>query len=74
MPFVGRLVHYSVDLVLLSAVLAGVKRSTGLMFKTESIESKDVRDAVTKYLDVGEWVLDTSVAFMNSSPYFVRKR
>ncbi|KAK9451623.1 uncharacterized protein V1518DRAFT_409057 [Limtongia smithiae] len=71
---IGRIIHYSVDLVLVSAVLAGVKRSTGLAFKTDSIESTDVRSAVTKYLDVGEWVLDTSVAFMNSSPYFIRKR
>ncbi|KAK9380497.1 uncharacterized protein V2V93DRAFT_380720 [Kockiozyma suomiensis] len=74
MPFLGRLVHYSVDLVLVSALLAGVKRSTGLMLKTDTIESTDVRTAVVKYLDMGEWVLDTSVAFMNSSPYFVRKR
>ncbi|KAK9468880.1 hypothetical protein V1512DRAFT_233904 [Lipomyces arxii] len=70
----GKLVHYGVDLVLVSAILAGVKRSTGLMFKTETIESTEFRSAVDKYLGVGEWVLDTSVAFMNTSPYFTRKR
>ncbi|KAK9481292.1 hypothetical protein V1514DRAFT_323467 [Lipomyces japonicus] len=70
----GRLFHISVDLLLVSAVLAGVKRSTGLVLKTESIESSDFRNAVNKYLDVGEWVLDTSVALMNTSPYFTRKR
>ena len=43
-------------------------------FKTNSIESKDIRGAVDKYLSVGEWVMDQSVAFMGSSHYFERKR
>ncbi|KAK9464145.1 uncharacterized protein V1516DRAFT_662263 [Lipomyces oligophaga] len=71
---IGRLFHFSVDLVLVSAVLAGVKRSTGITFKSEAIENSDVRTAVTKYLDVGEWVLDASVVFMNNSPYFIHKK
>ncbi|KAK9454880.1 hypothetical protein V1511DRAFT_501235 [Dipodascopsis uninucleata] len=71
---IGKIFHISFDLVLVSALLAGVKRSTGLEFKTETIESSDFRTAVTRYLDVGEWVLDTGVAFMSSSPYFTRRR
>ncbi|KAK9472548.1 DUF1748-domain-containing protein [Dipodascopsis tothii] len=70
----GKIVHYGVDLMLVSAVLAGVKRSTGLQFKADSIESTDVRTAVVRYLDVGEWLLDTGVAFMSTSTYFERKR
>ena len=37
------------------------------------IENDDVRKYVKKYLDVGEWMFDNSVMFMNNSPYFERK-
>jgi hypothetical protein len=63
-----------VDLVLISAVMAGVKRSTGLTLKTNNIESKDAKSLVERYLDVGEWVFDASVAFMGNSAYCERKR
>jgi len=43
-------------------------------FKSEDIENKEVRGAVNKYLNVGDWVLDQSIAFMSSSSYFERKR
>lgn len=43
--------------------------------KKESIsESKDVGVWVDKYLGMGEWVLDSSVAFAGSSRFFERKR
>jgi len=73
----GRLTHYAFDAVLLSAFLAGVKRSTGLTpsFKPDSLtESKELKTWVEKYLGVGEWVMDQSVAIMGSSSYFERKR
>ncbi|CAN6649525.1 mitofissin [Trichomonascus vanleenenianus] len=74
MGTLGRLAHISFDLVLVSAIMAGVKRSTGLTLKTSDIESKDVKGFVDRYLDVGEWVFDTSIAFMGNSNYFERKR
>ncbi|KAK9327225.1 hypothetical protein V1520DRAFT_349379 [Lipomyces starkeyi] len=70
----GKIIHLSFDLVLVSTVLAGVKRSTGLVIKTEDIGSSDIRYAVDRYLGVGEWVLDASVTYMSNSPYFTRKR
>ncbi|EPE35540.1 duf1748 containing protein [Glarea lozoyensis ATCC 20868] len=73
----GRLTHYAFDAVLISTILAGMKRSTGLTpsFKKESIsENKDVNVWIGKYLDVGEWVMDTSVALAGSSGFFERKR
>ncbi|RPA75647.1 DUF1748-domain-containing protein [Ascobolus immersus RN42] len=70
----GKVVHYSFDAILISAFLAGIKRSTGLTLRTDKIESKDVRSAVDKYLGVGEWMMDTSIALMGSSAYFERKR
>ncbi|TID13447.1 putative duf1748 domain containing protein [Venturia nashicola] len=73
----GRLTHYAVDAVLLSAFLAGVKRSTGLTpsVKTEDMtKSTDVKKWIDNYLWVGEVVMDQSVALMSSSGYFERKR
>jgi hypothetical protein len=44
-------------------------------FKTASVtENKDVSKWVDKYLDVGEWVLDQSVAIAGASGYFKRER
>ncbi|CAG8717362.1 6260_t:CDS:2, partial [Scutellospora calospora] len=40
---IGRLVHYAADAVLVSAVLAGIKRSTGLTIATNRIENEEVR-------------------------------
>ncbi|KAF2436721.1 DUF1748-domain-containing protein [Tothia fuscella] len=73
----GRLTHYAFDAVLLSAFLAGVKRSTGLTpsIKSESMtQQTDVRRWIDNYLWVGEVVMDQSVALMSSSGYFERKR
>ncbi|CAI7587024.1 unnamed protein product [Penicillium glandicola] len=71
----GRLTHYAFDAVLLSAFLAGVKRSTGLTLNSDKItENKDVKKWVDSYLGVGEWVMDQSVAVMGSSAWFERRR
>ncbi|KAK1830102.1 hypothetical protein QBC39DRAFT_117274 [Podospora conica] len=72
----GRLTHYAFDAVLLSAFLAGMKRSTGLTFKKESVvgENKEMGKWVEKYLGVGEWVMDQSVAIASSSGWFERSR
>ncbi|RPA83486.1 DUF1748-domain-containing protein [Ascobolus immersus RN42] len=74
MAFFGKLIHYSVDAVLLSSLLASVRRNTGLQVKTDNIESGEIRNAINKYLNVGEWVIDQSTAFMSTSAYFEKKR
>ncbi|KAF9913787.1 hypothetical protein BX616_009588 [Lobosporangium transversale] len=71
---ISKIVHYTADAVLVSAVLAGIKRSTGLSVATHKIESEDVRTYVDKYLTVGEWVVDQGAAFLSTSQYFERKR
>ncbi|TDZ32707.1 Uncharacterized protein CTRI78_v011749 [Colletotrichum trifolii] len=75
---IGRLTHYAFDAVLFSAFLAGMKRSTGLTpsFKTDRAagENKDVSKWIDKYLGVGEWVMDQSVAMAGSSGWFERTR
>ncbi|KAF9940746.1 hypothetical protein BGZ75_005730 [Mortierella antarctica] len=69
-----RLVHYAVDAILISAVLAGIKRSTGLTVASNKIDNKDVRSAVEKYLSIGEWAMDQGIVFLSTSKYFERKR
>ncbi|PVH88157.1 DUF1748-domain-containing protein [Cadophora sp. DSE1049] len=70
----GRLTHYAFDAVLFSAFLAGMKRSTGLTYKDSITENKDINVWIDKYLGVGEWVMDQSVAIAGSSGWFERKR
>ncbi|CAG8697486.1 11850_t:CDS:1, partial [Scutellospora calospora] len=41
---------------------------------TNRIENEEVRKVVNKFLGVGEWVVDQSIAYMSSSAYFERKR
>ncbi|CAO3609250.1 unnamed protein product [Mucor hiemalis] len=68
----SKLLHYAFDAVLITTVLAGIKRSTGLQPATAKIESKTVREYVDKYLGIGEWVFDMSVAYLNHSSYFTK--
>ncbi|KAI0002857.1 DUF1748-domain-containing protein [Xylariaceae sp. FL0662B] len=73
----GRLTHYAVDAVLISTILAGMRRSTGLSFRTERVSIGDNKEAnkwVEKYLSIGEWVMDQSVAVAGSSGWFQRTR
>ncbi|MCJ1356269.1 MAG: hypothetical protein MMC33_006263 [Icmadophila ericetorum] len=73
----GRLTHYAFDAVLLSAFLAGVRRSTGLtpsMSPEKITESKEVKKWFDNYLGVGEWVMDQSISVMAASSWFERKR
>ncbi|ODQ62336.1 hypothetical protein WICANDRAFT_60397 [Wickerhamomyces anomalus NRRL Y-366-8] len=73
MGILGKAIHLSVDLVLVSTALAGIKRNTGLTPKTEIAGNTEVQGYLGKYLDVGEYVFDSSVGIMNASGYFVRK-
>ncbi|KAH8423090.1 DUF1748 domain-containing protein [Aspergillus melleus] len=73
----GRLTHYAFDAVLVSAFLAGVKRSTGLTPSLNSdqiTDNKDFKKWIDNYLGVGEWVMDQSVAVLGSTSWFERRR
>jgi len=71
----GSLIHIGFDAVLVSAFLAGVRRSTGLTFKTKSVTDNDsFAKYIDNYLWLGETVMDQSVAFIGTSKYFERKR
>ncbi|KAF2823318.1 DUF1748-domain-containing protein [Ophiobolus disseminans] len=73
----GKVAHYAFDAVLISAFLAGVRRSTGLtpsVKPDQFAETPGVKKWIDNYLWVGETVMDQSVAFFASSSYFERKR
>ncbi|PVF95909.1 DUF1748-domain-containing protein [Serendipita vermifera] len=70
----GRIVHYGVDLIFVSTVIAGVKRSTGFSPKTDSITDPTFRGLADKYLLVGESVFDILQTTAVSSQYFKRDK
>jgi len=72
----GKLAHYTFDAILISAFLAGMKRSTGLTpsLKKDATSNKEVNYWIDRYLGVGEMVLDQAVAVAGSSSWFERRR
>lgn len=73
MGTLGKLIHVSADLVLFSAFLAGVRRNTGLSPKLDMIENRELKGLGERYLNVGEWFMDTSCGVLGGSQYFERK-
>lgn len=68
----GRFVHYAGDAVLISTVLAGIKRQTGLRPDIDRITEPTTKGVLEKYLGVGEFIFDTTVAAARASSYFQR--
>ncbi|KAI4522133.1 hypothetical protein GGG16DRAFT_129093 [Schizophyllum commune] len=72
MAMLGKLVHYGVDAVLLSTVLAGIRRSSGFTVNPTTVPEGTPRSIFEKYLSVGESVFDMAQATVVNSPYFKR--
>ncbi|KAK6200356.1 uncharacterized protein RJT21DRAFT_121252 [Scheffersomyces amazonensis] len=72
---IGKAVHIGVDLALLSAFLAGVKRNTGLTVDYDAFgdEYPNLKYYSNKYLQVGEQLFDFTAAYLTTSDYFKRK-
>ncbi|KAJ2916480.1 hypothetical protein MD484_g3904, partial [Candolleomyces efflorescens] len=70
----GKLVHLGFDALLISAFLAGVKRTTGLTPALYQIPNKDIRQVVSSWLETGEYIFDFAVVFFGRSSSFERKR
>ncbi|KAJ2310339.1 hypothetical protein H4S02_004466 [Coemansia sp. RSA 2611] len=67
----GKVVHFGVDLVLLSAALAGIRRSTGYKLNSQNLtDSKSIQEYIDKYLFVGEKTIDLAASQMSSYPNF----
>jgi len=70
----GRLIHYGFDAILLSAFLAGIRRSTGLTPALALVPNKDIRQLLRSYLELGEYTFDFAVVLFGRSSSFERKR
>lgn len=68
----GKAFHLAIDLTLFAGFLSGIKKNTGLTPDFSQFGEPTVEKWATKYLDYGDKVYDNSVAFMNSSNYFVK--
>ncbi|KAH7884606.1 DUF1748-domain-containing protein [Phlebopus sp. FC_14] len=66
----GRLVHYAADAVLVSTVLAGIRRSSGFTVETNSISDPTLRSVAERFLGVGETIFDMAQATAINSDYF----
>ncbi|ODV58320.1 DUF1748 domain-containing protein [Ascoidea rubescens DSM 1968] len=60
-------IHYTFDLLLLSILLAGVRRDTGLTLDPNDFHSLDIRRYLSKYLYIGEVAYDYLVSFLKST-------
>jgi len=69
----GKLVHLGFDALLISAFLAGIKRSTGLSPALARVPNKDIRQLLNSYLEMGEYAFDFAVVVFGRSSSFERK-
>ncbi|KAI9063436.1 DUF1748-domain-containing protein [Trametes sanguinea] len=69
----GTLIHWGIDAVLLSAFLAGIRRTTGLTPKLSDVPNKDIRQLLRSYLEFGEYVFDFAVVIFGRSSSFERR-
>ncbi|KAF9782790.1 DUF1748-domain-containing protein [Thelephora terrestris] len=70
----GKLVHLGFDALLISTLLAGIKRTTGLTPKLSTVPNKDIRNMLSSYLELGEYAFDMAVVVLGRSDSFERRR
>ncbi|SHO79325.1 Similar to S.cerevisiae protein YIL156W-B (Putative protein of unknown function) [Malassezia sympodialis ATCC 42132] len=70
----GRVLHVFVDVMLISVVLSGIKRNTGLTVALHRIRHTEVRKMMSAYLEMGEWLMDFAVVVLGRSRSFERIR
>ncbi|CAO1626194.1 unnamed protein product [Parajaminaea phylloscopi] len=74
----GRLAHYTFDAVLVSTLLAGVKRHTGYTPNTDPnapdpipfVSGPNAHAYFQQYLSVGEFIFDSTASFAKRSSHF----
>ncbi|BEI81249.1 hypothetical protein CcaverHIS002_0204090 [Cutaneotrichosporon cavernicola] len=69
----GRLTRLAIDLVAISTLLAGIKRSTGYSLHTGRVKDSTWRNLLDAYLGIGENVFAFCCGFAVSSSYFRRQ-
>ncbi|KAI9567310.1 hypothetical protein HD554DRAFT_2024032 [Boletus coccyginus] len=66
----GRFVHYAADAILVSTVIAGIRRSSGFTIETNRISDPTIRSLAERFLGVGETVFDMAQTTAINSEYF----
>ncbi|KAF5387610.1 hypothetical protein D9615_000081 [Tricholomella constricta] len=69
----GTLAHLGFDALLISAFLAGIRRTTSLTPALSQVPNKDVRQLLRSYLECGEYIFDFAVVIFGRSSSFERK-
>ncbi|KAG1820569.1 DUF1748-domain-containing protein [Suillus subaureus] len=69
----GWLFHLGLDAFIISAFLAGIRRSTGLTPALSQVPNKDIRQLLRSYLEIGEYAFDFAVVIFGRSTYFERR-
>jgi len=67
---VARVFHYAVDAVLLSTVIAGVRRSSGFTPDAMAITDPTIRSVAERFLGIGESIFDMVQTTAVNSTYF----
>ncbi|PWN46351.1 hypothetical protein IE81DRAFT_319257 [Ceraceosorus guamensis] len=67
----GSLMHLAFDAALLSMVLSGVRRGSGIGLDL-NVFPADFRHFIRAYLEVGEWSMDFLTVVLGRSNYFTR--
>lgn len=70
----GRMLHIFVDAMLISVVLSGIKRNTGLTLAVSRFKHLELRQLLSAYLEAGEWLMDFAVVVLGRSKSFERIR
>ncbi|KAL4399347.1 hypothetical protein ACI68E_003724 [Malassezia pachydermatis] len=60
--------------MLVSVVLSGIKRNTGLTLSLGRIRHTEIRRFLSAYLEAGEWLMDFAVVVLGRSSSFERLR
>ncbi|KAH0833127.1 hypothetical protein J3R83DRAFT_12124, partial [Lanmaoa asiatica] len=66
----GRFVHYAADAILVSTVIAGIRRSSGFTIETNRISDPTMRSMAERFLGVGETIFDMAQTTAINSDYF----
>ncbi|KAF9818573.1 hypothetical protein IEO21_02678 [Rhodonia placenta] len=69
----GRVFHYALDAVLISTVVAGVRRSSGFAPDTNAISEPTLRSTAERFLGIGETIFDMIQGSAVNSDYFKRE-
>ncbi|KXS21464.1 hypothetical protein M427DRAFT_50904 [Gonapodya prolifera JEL478] len=67
-----KIIPLTIDLVVFSSLISGVRRAGGYQIATDRIPNDNAKWCADKYLDLGEFVVDQSISMMGRYPEVFR--